>query len=120
MQESKLLLRRSAESRRQTTARALAVIAGNLPTRVTRVSVAQACGCSGASLDRLLKKHVGMTVHQVLTAIRLSTALVATVTSDLKFEAVAREVGYRSKKDMYRQYVHRFGVTPGMVRRQRT
>ena len=37
----------------------------------------------------------------------------------LKIEAVALSVGYRSKKNLYRQFMRRFGVTPEVYRRRR-
>jgi AraC-like DNA-binding protein len=38
--------------------------------------------------------------------------------TDLKIEAVAIDVGYRSKKDFYRMVRVRLGCTPGQLRRQ--
>ena len=54
---------------------------------------------------------VGMSVHQWLTTVRLDRA--STLIRDgVKVEAVSLLVGYRSKKNFYRQFKRRFGTTP--------
>jgi AraC-like DNA-binding protein len=102
---------------RQLAARALGIITSKYSTRLTRASIARACACSRSALDDAMK-CTDATVYGWLTAIRLSRALAATMESDLKIESIALSVGYRSKKDLYRQCARHLGVTLGMVRRQ--
>jgi transcriptional regulator GlxA family with amidase domain len=52
-----------------------------------------------------------------VTQVRLDHAA-RLVSSCVKVEAVALSVGYRSKKDFYRQFVRRFRVTPETYRRR--
>ena len=50
-------------------------------------------------------------MHEWLTGVRLDHAL-ALIREGVKIEAVALLVGYRSKKNFYRQFKRRFGMTP--------
>jgi hypothetical protein len=52
-----------------------------------------------------------------LTRVRLANAAFL-VRSTMKIEAVALVVGYRSKKNFYRQFTRHFGVTPETYRRR--
>jgi transcriptional regulator GlxA family with amidase domain len=59
----------------------------------------------------MFRRVVGVSVHQWLTNVRLDRA--STLIRDgVKVEAVSLLVGYRSKKNFYRQFRRRFGTTP--------
>jgi AraC-like DNA-binding protein len=70
------------------------------------------------TLGRLFQHLVGVSVHDYVTRVRLDHAA-HFVRAGLKIEAVAHSVGYRSKKNFYRQFSKRFGVTPENYRRGR-
>jgi AraC-like DNA-binding protein len=68
--------------------------------------------CSSSYLQRTFKETTGFTLREYQAELRLATALRLLETSDLKIEAIATDVGYRSKKDLYRVVQARVGCTP--------
>jgi two-component system, response regulator YesN len=87
--------------------------------RITLYSIGAALRGKPQRLSRLFEKSRGMSVHEYVTQVRLDHAA-RLVSSSVKVEAVALSVGYRSKKDFYRQFIRRFRVTPETYRlRQR-
>jgi AraC-like DNA-binding protein len=78
---------------------------------ITLRSLAAELHRQGAYLGGMFRRMVGMSVHQWLTTVRLDRA--STLIRDgVKVEAVSLLVGYRSKKNFYRQFKRRFGTTP--------
>ena len=55
--------------------------------------------------------NLGVPMRQWLTSVRLDHAS-ALIREGVKVEAVSLLVGYRSKKNFYRQFKRRFGTTP--------
>src|SRR4030081_1414226 len=78
--------------------------------------LASAIGREEASLGRLFRERMGMSVRRFIARRRIDRA-VESIRQGVKVEAVALEVGYRSKKSFYRQFRRQFGMTPGMYRR---
>ena len=74
-------------------------------------------GCSAALLRRRFAEESG----ESLASYRLRSKVLAAIrllrTTTLKIEAIAREVGWRSKKDLYYQMKRATGLTPAQVRR---
>jgi AraC-like DNA-binding protein len=68
------------------------------------------------SLDRAFKKRFGQTFHRYLTLVRIDHAVRLLATTDLKIESVAREVGYRTKKELFIHLKQERGLTPGTIR----
>jgi two-component system, response regulator YesN len=83
--------------------------------RMTLESISAALRGEPQRLGRLFEKSRGMSVHEYVTQVRLDHAA-RLVSSSVKVEAVAMSVGYRSKKNFYRQFIRRFGVTPEKYR----
>jgi AraC-like DNA-binding protein len=78
---------------------------------ITLRSLAAELHRQSAYLGGMFRRMVGMSVHQWLTTVRLDRA--STLIRDgVKVEAVSLLVGYRSKKNFYRQFKRRFGTTP--------
>ena len=78
----------------------------------------------GRTLDRqsrylghLFRKEVGMTVRARVTALRLDRAA-ALIREGVKIEAVALLVGYRGRRNFYRQFRRKYGTTPFEYGRQ--
>jgi PAS domain S-box-containing protein len=92
-------------------------IQANYTRRLTLTTLANTLGRQSAYLGRLFREEVGVTVHEYLTRARLRDGA-AQVASGTKVEAVALSLGYRSKKNFYRQFKRRFGCTPEAYRRQ--
>jgi AraC-like DNA-binding protein/two-component sensor histidine kinase len=78
---------------------------------ITLRSLAAELHRQSAYLGGMFRRMVGVSVHQWLTTVRLDRA--STLIRDgVKVEAVSLLVGYRSKKNFYRQFKRRFGTTP--------
>jgi two-component system response regulator YesN len=78
---------------------------------ITLHSLAAELHRQGAYLGAMFRREIGVPMRQWLTSVRLDHA--ATLIRDgVKVEAVSMLVGYRSKKNFYRQFKRRFGTTP--------
>ena len=86
--------------------------------RITLKIVAGALRANPARVGRRFQDKVGVSVHRYVTRVRLEHAALLIV-SNIKIEAVALSVGYRSKKNFYRQFARHFGVTPEVFRRRK-
>ena len=75
-------------------------------------SLANRVGRNTGYLATLFRRQTGMTIHRYLTGIRMERAA-RLLRRREKVEAVVLLVGYRSKKNFYRQFEATFGVTPG-------
>ena len=78
---------------------------------ITLQSLAVEFHRQGAHLGAMFRREVGVPMRQWLTRVRLDHAA-ALVREGVKIEAVSMLVGYRSKKNFYRQFKRRFGTTP--------
>ena len=87
--------------------------------RIGVAALARQLRCSRAFLQRTFKESTGLTLREYQVELRLREALRLLEESSLKIESIAGEVGYRSKKDLYRVVQARFGCTPLEVRRRR-
>ncbi len=85
--------------------------------RVTLRSVCAAVRGRPSRLDCVFRSQLGVSVHEYVTRVRLERAS-HLIRSSMKIEAVALSVGYRSKKNFYRQFARHFGVTPEAFRRR--
>ena len=74
--------------------------------------VAGHAGCTAASLKRRFKDLTGLTLREYQAELRITEALRLLAETDLKIEAIARDVGYSAKKDLYRLVRSRLGCTP--------
>jgi two-component system response regulator YesN len=78
---------------------------------ITLRVLAAALNRQASYLGTLFRRETGLSVRQCLTRVRLDRASVL-VRDGVKIEAVALLVGYRSKKNFYRQFKRRFAMTP--------
>jgi AraC-like DNA-binding protein len=83
--------------------------------RLNLVTLARMLGRQAAYLGRLFRKEVGVTVHDYITRIRIEKGA-SQVRAGEKIEAVALCIGYRSKKNFYRQFRRFYGCTPEKYR----
>src|SRR5258706_10267457 len=95
--------------------RMLEQIQRNYTQRLTLATLARTLGRQSAYLGRLFREEIGVTVHEYVTRARMANGA-AQVRSGVKIEAVALDLGYRSKKNFYRQFKRRFGMTPEAYR----
>jgi two-component system response regulator YesN len=94
----------------------LALIDTSYAERITLNTLSTALNRQSAYLGYLFRKEVGMTVRQWVTRVRLQRAAVL-IRDGVKIEAVALTVGYRSKKNFYRQFKRQFATTPSQYGR---
>ncbi len=83
--------------------------------RISLESLAARVGRNTAYMATLFHRQTGMTIHCYLTRVRMRRAATLLRRSE-KVEAVMLLVGYRSKKNFYRQFDRAFGVTPGQYK----
>ena len=91
--------------------RILDVIEQSYAERITLDSLSALLDRQSAYLGHLFRKEVGMSVRQWVTVVRLQHAA-ALIRDGVKIEAVALIVGYRSKKNFYRQFRRMYSTTP--------
>jgi AraC-like DNA-binding protein len=85
--------------------------------RITLKSISDSIRRKPSLVGRIFQAELGLSVHGYLTRVRLEHAAYL-IHSKMKIEAVALNVGYRSKKNFYRQFLRHFGVTPEAYRRR--
>lgn len=78
---------------------------------VTLDFLALVLGRRASYLGAMFRHEAGVSMHEWLTRVRLDHAT-ALIREGVKIEAVALLVGYRSKKNFYRQFRSRFSTTP--------
>jgi YesN/AraC family two-component response regulator len=78
---------------------------------ITLHFLADALNRQAAYLGALFRREVGVSVRQWVTRVRLDHAT-DLIRDGVKIEAVALLVGYRSKKNFYRQFKRRYATTP--------
>lgn len=95
--------------------RALEHLAAHFDEPIGLTELARIAGCSRAHLARTCRRDTGATVHAHVVRLRLARAGREVQAGD-KIEAVMLGVGYRGKRNFYRQFKARFGTTPGRYR----
>jgi AraC-like DNA-binding protein len=80
--------------------------------RISLESLAVRVGRNAGYMATSFRRQTGMTIHRYLTGIRMHRAA-KLLRRHEKVEAVMLLVGYRSKRNFYRQFEATFGVTPG-------
>lgn len=79
--------------------------------------IARAAGLSSRSLQTLFKEHVGCTVSEELSRLRMEHALRLLRETDLKLSSVATEAGLRNAKYLCEVFRESFGITPTEYRK---
>jgi AraC-like DNA-binding protein len=78
--------------------------------------IARQVGCSVPALYRHFNRATGLTPRQYAIQRRIERAIDLLRRTDWKVEAIAREVGWRSKTNLHAAFVRRIGASPGQVR----
>ncbi|MGH9349981.1 MAG: helix-turn-helix domain-containing protein [Vicinamibacterales bacterium] len=95
--------------------RMLALIEERSAEPLSLATFARALNRQAGYLGRLFREEIGVGMREYLARLRLERAA-RMIREGVKVEAVALEVGYRSKKNFYRQFRRRFGTTPALYR----
>jgi AraC-like DNA-binding protein len=93
----------------------LDVIHQHYNQRLTLAGLARILRRQSAYLGRLFHDEIGITVHEYITRARMVFGAVQ-ILAGVKIEAVSLDLGYRSKKNFYRQFKRHFGRTPEVYR----
>lgn len=96
--------------------RAAEIIKQRYQQPLTTSTLAAELGRDRSYLATLFRRETGQTLHRYITDVRLQDAAERILQGE-KIEAVALQVGYRSKKSFYRQFRARTGLTPTAFRR---
>ena len=91
--------------------RMLDVIEQSYAEPITLAHLAASLDRQASYLGTVFRREQGVSVRQWLTHVRLEHAA-ELIRDGVKIEAVALLVGYRSKKNFYRQFKRRFATTP--------
>ena len=91
--------------------RAKRIIDEQFADQLTLERLALAVGRSKRQLASLFRQELAMSAHEYLTQVRVRRA-VDLILNEEKIEAVSLLVGYRSKKNLYRHFKRRIGMTP--------
>jgi AraC-like DNA-binding protein len=78
--------------------------------------IARAHGLSYSLLQKLFRASTGRPLHRYTTLVRVSHGVLALACPDRKVGAIAREVGYSSRKDFYRALRDHVGLSPKAIR----
>jgi AraC-like DNA-binding protein len=97
--------------------RAVDLLENRYADPLTTKTVSAVVRTTPARLTRIFQQETGITLHEYLTRLRLERAS-HLLRANLKVESVAHSVGYRSKKNFYRQFMRHFGSTPEHFRRR--
>ena len=85
--------------------------------QLTLQCIAEAIGCARSQVAAAIKGEIGVTMHRYVARMRVRRAA-ELISQGEKIEAVMLLVGYRSKKNFYRQFRRATGVTPAEYRRR--
>jgi AraC-type DNA-binding domain-containing proteins len=84
---------------------------------LTITRLARELGCSVAVLQRRFAEETGETPAAYRQRVRVAAAIELLCSSDAKIETIAREVGWKNKKDLYRALAKLAHLTAAGVRK---
>jgi AraC-like DNA-binding protein len=85
--------------------------------RWTVGGIARELGMAERRLRRQFRREFGIGVRDYLHLVRLTAAVSDLITCSMKIESIAHDVGYHSKKDLYRAFHKWLRVQPAELRR---
>ena len=95
--------------------RICAFIRAHYAERISLEVAAALVGRNPTYIATIFRRLTGMTIHRYQIRVRMRRAATLLRQSE-KVEAVTLLVGYRCKKNFYRQFETTFGVTPGQYK----
>ena len=100
------------------TATALKFIWNNYYRQIGISDVADAAGISRQHLHKLFKIHLGRSMHDELTAVRLKNVRKLLSTTDMKLESIAFKTGFASGDRLGKVFRKFEGMTPATYRKK--
>lgn len=98
--------------------RAIALVESAIDRRRSVESLARAVGLSRAAFTRRFREATGESPDRYFTALRLEQAAERLLSGDASLAEIARDVGYASEFAFSRAFKRRYGVAPGIYRKQ--
>ena len=92
-------------------------IAAHYHQSISLCDVAKAVGYSPAYLTDLVRRETGQTVNQWITEHRLNKASCLLLTTNQTVSEIAETVGYQNINYFFRQFRHRYDITPQIWRK---
>jgi AraC-like DNA-binding protein len=97
-------------------AKAVRALAARTHARLDVMELASELGCSPSELRRKFRAWTGTAIGRYHIGLRARATLEGLIASDGKIDALADDLGYRSKKNLYRTLRAACGLTPKQVR----
>jgi AraC-like DNA-binding protein len=82
---------------------------------ITLARLSQVSGWDGRHLARVFRAEIGITIREYLNSRRVDAAAAKLREGD-KVESVIASVGWKGRKNFFRHFKRRFGVTPAQYR----
>jgi DNA-binding response OmpR family regulator len=100
----------------------LSILKANIADPPGLVALARQQATNERKLTDVFREHVGMSVFEYLTELRMETARQLLESTDMQVQLIAARIGYSNAGDFTRAFRRRYGVGPRefrQVRRQR-
>lgn len=97
---------------------ALRFIQENYRQPINLAQVAQIANTSEATLKRLFRQHLNLSVTELLIHLRISHACSLLIAGDLPIQLVAEEAGFPNPSHFYRQFKMQRGMSPAQFRQR--
>jgi AraC-like DNA-binding protein len=99
-------------------ARAFELLRRHYADRITVISLAHTLGVSATAVKRAVSAITGVPIHRCLCRIRVDEAARRLRMSDVKIEAIALDVGFRSRRSLNRNFIATHGISPNEYRQR--
>jgi len=105
-------------SRSRVLAEAIAIMAANLEQSLTIAAISERVGTTHRSLDRLFRRHLGVTPGQHFRHLRLSRAAALLTQTGLPVADVALNCGFSTASHLGRYFRSAYNMTPNQYRQK--
>lgn len=92
-------------------------IDANLHSPINNQIVSERCGFSMWYMQRLFKKHTGLTLGTYIHQTKLDRSVIELMEGDDSVSAIAIKYGYESPQTFTRAISRRYGIPPGAIRK---
>ncbi|MBZ0124119.1 MAG: helix-turn-helix domain-containing protein, partial [Roseovarius sp.] len=96
------------------------IMAREIENPLCATRIAEDCGISVRQLERLFRKHLGVSPMQYYSSLKVERALELVSQTDLALHEIAFACGFASPAALARKFRRTFGITPSQWRDRRT
>lgn len=97
-------------------ARACGIIRSDCTAHLSVGDLATTLSCGRRTLERAFRREFGETIHEYMSRLRTEEALRLLMTTDMKTEAIAFQVGFRSRTSLQVHIRRATGLSPAAIR----